>query len=80
MCYPSPSRKSAVLYILVTVEANITNQAIQTFLASNEMSELRKYELGASEWDALIAFQKILQVNNIHVISQSTSQTLTIFS
>ena len=26
------------------------------------MSELQKYKLGVSEWDALIAFQKILQV------------------
>lgn len=29
------------------------------------MEELRKYQLGTSEWDALAAFQKILAVSTI---------------
>lgn len=38
------------------------------------MTELRRYELGVSEWDALIAFQEILQVYNTNLIFQLTTR------
>ncbi|KAJ7165784.1 hypothetical protein C8R46DRAFT_900277, partial [Mycena filopes] len=36
--------------------------AIDEFLSSNEFDELHKYRLGDTEWDALEAFKKVLEV------------------
>jgi hypothetical protein len=42
-------------------------QAIEKFLETNEFPELQKFSLGKTEWEALRAFQSILEVRVVFV-------------
>jgi hypothetical protein len=45
-----------------------TLQAIEKFLALRDMEELRKYQLGQSQWNSLEICKKILEVRILFVI------------
>ncbi|KAF8477918.1 hypothetical protein DFH94DRAFT_606942, partial [Russula ochroleuca] len=53
-------------------------QGIDKFLASSNMTDLRKFQLSSAEWDALAVFQKILAVPHAFQQRLSSENTPTL--
>ncbi|KAJ6579526.1 hypothetical protein DFH09DRAFT_1077151 [Mycena vulgaris] len=69
---------SAVLKALEMKDLQLLREAIDKFLSSSELEELRKYKLGDKEWEALEAFKKILDVPHAFQQKLSAEKTPTL--